>query len=111
MYTRQYPNDRYGRGVRVPRNYGGSVFSEPSPKNSSDSTYTASDPNPPSQLYEEPTEEKTAETASVSSSPLNGLLGNLGGEELLLLGLILLLATGEQKDDLWVLLLLLLFIR
>lgn len=113
MYARQTP-----RQFEIPRNYSGSAFSPQS----------APPPPPPEEETAEviapmeeapPLEPKKEAEIPTGASPRSGLFrlfgrgrgGEIGGEELLLIGLCLLLSQSEAKDDLLILLLLLLLIQ
>ena len=120
MYVRQTPDGRFPRSVRVPQNYSGNAFrAEDSPP-----------PDAATASESERTEEKieTAEGTTTEEMPVSKSLASpgfrldvgrlfgrqgrgFGVEELLILGLILLVASGESSDELLLLLLLLLFIE
>ncbi len=122
MYARQGPQGRFPRNVRIPQNYSGNAFREEEPI----AVLEESPPSDPS-----PSNQDSAEAPLVSadSEPVGKLfpspgfqfsLGKLfgkdrglgiGTEELLIIGLILLLSQGDGSDDLILLLLLLLFIQ
>ncbi len=123
MYARQGPQGRFPRNVRVPQNYSGNAFREEEPIAVLEEAPPVND-TPSTQNLEE------SAPASASSEPIGKLfpspgfqfsLGKLLGgkdrglgidtEELLIIGLILLLSQGEGSDDLILLLLLLLFIQ
>ncbi|MBO5939224.1 MAG: hypothetical protein J6Q82_06985 [Clostridia bacterium] len=121
MYSRRELGDRY---PRVPRNYSGNAFREEAPPAPSepieitDAAKTAEsiEEAPPTELA--PTGEESIPAARSGlfshTGALGGLFrqgGSIGSEELLLLGLILLLSQNETQDDLLPLLLILLLIR
>ena len=122
MYTRSPTSDR-SRDLHIPRNYSGNAFAPPQapPQEEieevmgvEETTIPADAPSPPS--AEESSPEQAAPAAKLFpslgiSSRISRLFGNLGTEELLILGVILLLAGNEGIDDLLLLLILLLFIR
>ena len=127
MYTRNTPGDR--EEIRIPENYRGNAFhgdtAIPSPP--------IEPPPPPVPLPN--LEEDTAEPIHLPTqaveysdvkpiskrspfSPLlpprlssGGLLGDIGIEELLIIGILVLLSQSETDDDILLLLLLLLFYR
>lgn len=118
MYTRQTADSRGAKGMKVPPNYGGSVFSEITPTSA------------PAKIdsFEEEEREMTADggrSLPVGSSStelqggdsgglfrlFGGESGGIGLEELLILGLVLLISQNDVKDDLAFLLLLLVFIK
>ena len=116
MYSRQNAPRGQSAPWQIPRNYSGNAFSHPEPdENSSDLEATeTSDEGKKS--------ENAAAPASVdcnSESKKAGLFGlsrkgGIGFEELLILGLVLLVSQsdeGEGNNDLAFLLLLLLFIQ
>ena len=115
MYAQQPP-----RQFDLPRNYSGNAFSKEAPT------------PPPPPVEEEETEEAAPKETISPSEPkedpalpvgasrprlgLSRLFGRgrgleIGGEELLLIGLCLLLSQSDTKDDLLLLLLLLLLIQ
>ena len=129
MYARQPPQGRFPRPIQLPSNYSGNAFSS-EPQEFNEPTEEVSAPPPIAEnIEEERSEEATRpkrENASLPTGkpfPSPGFrldLGRLfrsdkgagiGMEDLLLIGLILLISQGETKDDLLLLLLLLLFIQ
>ena len=127
MYARQPPQGRFPRPIQLPNNYSGNAFStEPI-----DSTEPLQEPDEPkageepkeirNQAESDKKEEPSLSTGKLFPSPgfrldLGRLFrsdrgAGLGMEDLLLIGLILLISQGETKDDLLLLLLLLLFIQ
>lgn len=106
MYYRQQ-NTR----IRVPSNYGGSAFSEikEEQQNEKEPEVIASTlPDPP------PKEEPAVAEASLKmqNKGIGSILGGkIGGEELLLLALIWLLADTDNGNEVVWLLLLLLFVK
>ncbi len=112
MYVKPQ-NYRYPAGVRLPENYGGSTFREEPPQADTRDGEQASAVNT--------TEEKASDTeaapASLLSPSFRLRLGSLfdnkkiGTEELLIIGLILLLADSDSNDDLILFLILLFFIK
>jgi len=129
MYTR-VPSGRMPRGMHVPGNYSGNAFrppqsvprtpeppKEPPPKEESPQTLPPLPEAPPPDVTDNtPSRTDSDEaTAHVGRSfpfglrlPLQGL--HIGFEELLLIGLILMISQEGKNDDLVWLLLLLLFI-
>lgn len=139
MYTRS-PQGRFPRDLRVPRNYAGNAFRPPlSEKESETPIFIDADIDeyetkeessaPISETGSEETTEKTAEISEKKSeAKQTGLFSfpkfdlglgklfskggiNIGFEELLILGVILLIASEGKGDDLILLLILLLFIQ
>lgn len=112
MYVRP-PSYKYPSGMRLPENYSGNTFRE------------SVDEEPAVEAEAEPvtkeqdTPEESVETAALLSQKegfglrLGSLFGSkgIGGEELLILALILLLADSEGCDDLILFLVLLFFIK
>lgn len=103
MYYRQQ-NTR----IRVPSNYGGSTFSEPV-----ETLNEQKEPEIIASTLPDPVQEpSTKASLNVQSKGLGSLLGGkIGGEELLILALIWLLADTENGNEVVWLLLLLLFVR
>lgn len=138
MYARQPPERKYPRSVRVPHNYSGNAFrrekdtpfaapaeqAEPVSEEPSELSFSLP-PNTEDRAGSEQSEGSEAPTdtsaGKLFSAPgfqldLGRLFGKehgrgIGLEELLLLGLILLVSQSDTKDDLALLLLLLLFIQ
>jgi hypothetical protein len=116
MYVRPQ-GYRYPEGVRLPRNYGGSAFSEQSRAEELTETEEASvtnEKNTDAPISASATEGESAEALLCredkrGSSSL-GIRG-LGSEELLLFALILLLSDSDIGDDLILFLILLFFIK
>lgn len=117
MYARQPSDSRNGHGIRIPGNYSGNAFrSYQAPSQDTDKE----DESPPIQESDIPqNEENQAETVSaepttahpVGNGRLFGKGGGIGFEELLILGLVLLVSQNDSRDDLAFLLLMLLFIQ
>ena len=115
MYSRQ-GDVRHTNRVNIPANYGGSFFAPsadvglPSPEEKPEETPAAS-----SESQETLTPVGAAPTKEEHPTGLFGLFGKgnggVGYEELLILGLALLISRNEAKDDLAFLLLLLLFVN
>lgn len=138
MYTRS-PQGRFPRDMRVPRNYAGNAFRPPLSEqdrgepifieNTEDADNLSAAEEQKTSLEEQSNESKEAEKkdekkdakqAGLFSFPkfdlgLSKLFSrggiNIGFEELLILGLILLIASEGKGDDLILLLILLLFIQ
>ena len=129
MYARQPPQGKFPRPIQLPSNYSGNAFS-PEPREPIEPIEEIS---PITHVTEGRNEENLKDTSHPQkendSLPTQKLftapgfrldLGRLfrsdtgagiGMEDLLLIGLILLVSQGETKDDLLLLLLLLLFIQ
>lgn len=117
MYTR-IPTGRYPRGMRVPENYGGNAFrpivneavseEEPAVPDESPSPLPLPTPElPPPEAPPEPHAPVGRFSLGLPFLRRDG--GGIGFEELLLVGLIFLIAEEGKHDDLiWLLLLLLL---
>ena len=101
MYSRR---DFGERSLHVPRNYSGNAFRESAPP-----------AEPPIAVNEElpAIKEESLPPTEVTQASTRSFLGDggIGSEELLLLGLILLLSQSEKRDDLFLWIALLLFIR
>lgn len=138
MYTRS-PQGRFPRDMRVPKNYAGNAFRPPLSEqereepifieNTDDAENLSAAEEQKTSLEEQSNENKEAEKkdekkdakqAGLFSFPkfdlgLSKLFSrggiNIGFEELLILGLILLIASEGKGDDLILLLILLLFIQ
>ena len=120
MYARPQ-NYRYTGDVRLPQNYGGNTFrqneesKEEQEQKEQDFTEAVAE-----EIKDEVREEKSKETHEVGSLlpkpnfKLGSLFGNnkkgIGTEEILIIALILLLADGDENNDLILFLVLLLFI-
>lgn len=121
MYSR-FPN-RAERNVQIPEHYSGCAFSPSKPPPQEEvrppapppPSFQPSDAEPPPPLpYESKKEDDTDREVSRAlrhtfGGPLPFFLSGMNFEELLLIGLILLLARTEQENDiiLWLALLLL----
>ena len=95
--------------IRVPSNYGGSAFSEPN-----EQTREAPEPEVIASTLPEPrsSEEEKDSSVGTQGKGFSSLLGGrVGGEELLLLALIWLLADTEGGNEVVWILLLLLFVK
>ena len=122
MYTRTPPGG--SRGVRIPRNYSGNAFAPaPEPEEKEQEKKEAEEDVSPPFVNTEALSVAGQESAPPAATPAaklfpslgfrshsGKLFGSFGTEELLLLGLILLLAGNDSSDDLPLLLVLLLFI-
>ena len=120
MYTRHSQGTKSNREINLPGNYGGTAFRKDSIPEADETHELYSDE------YDD-TQEKSLATVSLSeqeqiredknaiptfSNRLFPKEGGIGLEELLILGIILLVSqNSENDDDLSLLLLLLLFIR
>ena len=130
MYARQSMDGRVPRNLRIPRNYSGNAFRREDdlpPNDSAELSSEISDPISSLPSVDDAREtERTdiaanAETVSkIFPSPgfrldlgrlLNHTGGGIGFEEILIIGLILLLSQSETKDDLILLLIVLLFVQ
>ena len=105
------------RPLHIPKNYRGTAFTQAEEEPPSEAPVSHSEPQT---SPEEAPPIENAEERSVSAPPahfgLRGLFGrgrgaSIGSEELLLIGLCLLLSQSDTKDDLLLLLLLLLLIQ
>ena len=118
MYSR-YPNYRFG-GIKIPENYSGNAFSEPSETQATSREERT--PEPPMERVENIEPTPTVSTGVSTCEPRQRLpfgfkfdIGRLfrrgfGFEELLLLAVILLVAQSDSSDELLLLLALLLFV-
>lgn len=130
MYTR--PQGRFPREMRIPGNYSGNALrgyatdAEPSAKEeaafpTAEGTPVSVPPLSAENATENDKKEKAESVVSADArrglpfgfrfGAKGGLLGGIGFEELLLIGLILLLAEEGENDDLILLFVLLLFIQ
>ena len=111
MYSR-FPRHS-DRPIRLPDHYSGCAFSEADEPPSPPPTPPAETEHPsPCQHQEECTQQSAkGEIASVFGKTLNHFSGGLQFEELLLIGLIILLAHTEQESDVILWLALLLFCK
>lgn len=112
MYSRREFDGRYGR---IPRNYSGNAFREEAPPATVDLPIEPAVSAEPIEEIPAVKQEPASSEPSIPSGKfdLGRILGQsgIGSEELLLLGLILLLSQNDGRDDLPLWLLLLLFIR
>lgn len=97
MYARQ---DNRKRHVTVPQNYSGNAFAEAAEEYTDDTAAEL-----PSAVDEPEVEESPTVSAGKSFLPIN-----IGNEELIILGILLLLFQSEKGDDMIPLLLALLFL-
>ena len=114
MYVRPQ-GYRYPEGVRLPKNYGGSAFSEQSrPEEPAEAEEAAvvkdKSADPPLSSTEGESAEALLYREDKRGTSSLGLRG-LGSEELLLFALILLLSDSDIGDDLILFLILLFFIK
>ena len=118
MYTRQTANARTPKMLKVPPNYGGSTFYNITDTSVEDPDRATAETEP--QEYTAPSEIRAEDVAAatMTESPRAGLFHGFGGssggiglEELLILGLALLISQNDVGDDLAFLLLLLVFIK
>ena len=114
MYVRPQ-NYRYPEGVRLPKNYSGNTFREPSPEEEapSESAEEIREEQAVASSAESSSAEDTAALLTPKSSPLSSLFGGkgIGSEELLIFALILLLSDSDMGNDLILFLILLFFIK
>ena len=120
MYTRQNPLSKSGRGIELPGNYGGTAFRQ-EPVTEDAELQEACPPHNNGEPYEAaPTLSvqsgddicDTEKTAPAISDRHFQKEGGIGFEELLILGIILLISQNSENDDnISLLLLLLLLIR
>lgn len=104
MYTR--PENRYQRNkaIHLPENYGGNAFSERAlPK--SDDISPIDEPDAEPTLIEIPDDKKDSKGGKLR------IFDGIGGEELLILGIILLLSQSDEGSDLLPILVMLLFFK
>ena len=117
MYARQPPY----RGMRIPQNYRGTAFptEEETEKNTTNDIPELSEnadmsPHPADADVDRRENSVENPSATVSSQPKNHVRSRLpfglGIEDALILGLILLVLSGDTHDDLWIFLALLLFV-
>ena len=111
MYSRQTDSDRY-RGVRLPSNYSGNAFrrsleteneismAEPQMSETVESTEAINDSR----------DGKDVLSVEVQRPARLDRRGGIGFEELLIIGIVVLISLNNEKDDLSYLLLLLLFL-
>lgn len=125
MYVRQTPEGKFPRSVQVPQNYSGNAFraqEEQVPEARLDEAEIGQNEAAESPPCENDFLADSVPEKSASSLPSLGFRldmgrrfrrqgGFLGTEELLILGLILLVASGEENDGVALLLLLLLFVE
>lgn len=126
MYSR-YPNYRFSGGVRVPENYSGNAFSASEDKDDKiiESDLTEEAPKTPTETVSEAAAEGRGDETAETFKPVQKgfrlpgfkfdigkiFSGGFGFEELLIIGLILLISqNGKGDDDIILLLALLLFI-
>lgn len=121
MYARQSPDPRFSGNMHVPHNYSGNAFrpkEKPLPP-----PIPISQPEkeiPEDVPVERPSDSETSSDirtqASSAALPTFGQLfakdgeGGIGAEELMILGLLLLVSQSNVKDDLPLFLILLLFL-
>ena len=129
MYARQGPQGRFPRNLHVPQNYSGNAFRKEEPVIDEPSDVEAEEALPiqeePSISTEAPSENASPDNVATVGRPFpspgfkldlgrffKGKRGlGIGFEEILIIGLIFLVAQGDSADDLIFLLLLLLFIQ
>ncbi|MBQ8849698.1 MAG: hypothetical protein IJ011_05140 [Clostridia bacterium] len=122
MYARQTASGRSARGMNIPANYSGNAFASDTdeaiqnapeysehdiPSVNEEDTAEVSEPVSAKEIKEN---EKRTESAGLFQF-FGGSSGGIGLEELLILGLVILISQNDTKDDLAFLLLILLFIR
>ena len=123
MYSR-YPNYRFSGGVKIPDNYSGNAFKPSDAEEDMDVAESVgineSDTESEESLAVAERAEKAGDVAASCTprrSPFGGLKfnvgrmfsGGIGFEELLILGLIIMLSRNENESDIVLLLGLLLF--
>ena len=123
MYTRPIPpasSDRMdSRGLQIPPHYSGNAFREippppPTEEISDDISEVMKFPEPsPDPPIEEPSLPTSAKKSGkgIHFDFKHLFSGGIGTEELLILGVLLLLSQGEDNDDIFLFLILLLFIH
>lgn len=124
MYSR-YPNYRFSGGVKIPDNYSGNAFKPSDAEEDMDVAESVgineSDTESEEGLAVAERAEKAGDVAASCTprrSPFGGLKfnvgrmfsGGIGFEELLIIGLILLISQSDTDDDVILLLALLLFV-
>lgn len=130
MYSR-YPNYRFAGGVRVPENYSGNAFKAAEIKEdppAAKAEYAAAhlgevDATQESRAGEKLEQARAADASGAELPALKGFKapalkfnvgklfsGNVGFEELLIIGLILLMSQSESDDGIILLLIILLFV-
>ena len=110
MYVRPDGRRRSSRSISIPQNYSGNAFTEKEPilqASESEATEEAEEESPPAEevsatVHEEPSERKGF---------LSGLSGLSENDDLILMGLILLLSQDGFADDIIPILLIMLFFR
>ena len=96
MYTRPQNSRQSSKGIAIPENYSGSAFVN--------QAYARDEP-------EDCIEPESVIEADTSPSKRPSLLEGIGGEEILILGLIFLLAQSDEGNDLLPILIILLFLK
>ena len=120
MYSR-YPNYRFSGAMRVPDNYSGNAFNASESSSINEERELPREEAPPIEsVAEQPSEPETVEASKPIDKKFRlpafnldiGRLfsGKFGIEELLIIGLILLISKNDTDDDIILLLALLLFI-
>ena len=102
MYSRQ--SGHRERGISIPQNYSGNAFSEISNDNSD---FEASAIDPPTENI---SEDAAADAVHSSKEQKNFLPINIGSEELIIIGIVLLLFQSEEGSGMIPLLLAILFL-
>ena len=114
MYVKPGARQSNRRSISVPQNYSGNAFSSLPPKVTEEPP-SAEEVNEEENAMIETDDQKIDEAESVAVSHtesskgiLSGLIGN---DELIILGIILLLSQDDSADDILPILLLILFLR
>ena len=121
MYSRQNSDGRFSRGLRIPGNYSGNAFRtevEEDPRNDNTGSTDTESVITESGIADALPPKKDSDTAVSDTAVPTGFSrvwgrsgGGIGLEELLILGLALIVSQNDSKDDLAFLLLILLFIQ
>ena len=121
MYSRRSTDGFYSRNINVPSNYSGNAFSysqadeisTDTPNDQNDTEYKINSESENDTIVSESAEAIAMDKKEPEITKPHGLFkgGGIGFEELLILGVILLISQNDSKDDLAFLLMLLLFIQ
>ena len=98
MYTRPQNSRQGSKGIAIPENYSGSAFVNQAIARDEPEEYIAP-------------ESDAVIQADTSPSKKPPLLEGIGGEEILILGLIFLLSQSDEGNDLLPILIILLFLK
>ena len=116
MYSK--PNYRDKNEIIIPDNYRGNAFTEASPQEIPEHSNNAEENTADKTAVSVPKIEQEAHQTSFLApflpprvSTPHGIFNNIGLEELLIIGVLILLSQGENDDDVLLLLFLLLFYK